>query len=322
MNKQEFLQADRRWTVWGCQSHEQYLEKYFLPGKFHSAVPEKVKEAYHTVERLIAYSYFYYPMTEEAGSKVSRIFEMAVRIRAQELGIATDKITKAGKIQPENLSVLIDNLRKYPESDQEWGEEWVDFKSLRNLYAHPGGPNYGGAVNLMAIVPMINIINSIFITTDWFKATRERVKALQDRAEFYSKGLYVLGLNGNRLLLTRAVPVMVSLDEKRSLWFLEPVGLKFPQNMDEYFAFNPIMIKLSDVVIKDASLYGYDYMKSIAITISPTDHPDDIACTKIYFEQQNTAREQVRIVHNQNTNYHLYYEREKFIYDEFWEVPV
>ena len=139
---------------------------------------------------------------------------------------------------------MIDNLRKYPESDLEWGEEWVDFKSLRNLYAHPGGPIYGGAVNLMEIVPMINIINSIFITTDWFKATRERVKVLQEKAKFYSKGVYVLDLFGTRLIVTRAVPIVISHDEKRTIWIMEPVGLKFPQTMEEYFAFDPIIFSL------------------------------------------------------------------------------
>lgn len=319
MNPQEFLQADRRWALWGCETHEQYLEKYFLPGRFHTAVPDKIREAFHTVERLIAYSFFYYPMEEEVGSKLSRIFEMAVRIRAQQLDIPLETKNKAGKIIPVSLGSLIEKLKINPSSDQDWAKEWMDFKSLRNLHAHPMGPNYGVAMNLRLVAPMINVINSIFIPKEWFRDTREKIKLLQERTEFYSKGIYVLDRSDHRIIITRAIPIVVSHDNKRSLWIFEPVGVKFPQNLDDYFVFNPILLNLADVVFDDESLCGYDYKNSITVTISPTYNQDDLAYTKSYFEQQNNAEEQVRMMHNQNTTYQLYYEREKFIYDEFWE---
>ena len=318
IHSQELLTPDRRWKVWGCQSHEQFLEKYFLPGKFYSTVPEKIKEAYLIVERLIAYSYFYYPLTEEAESKLSRIFEMALRIRAQELGIPTDKKIKTGKLIPENLSVLIEKLKKHSEIDQEWAEEWIEFKSLRNLFAHPLGPNYCGPINLLAIVPMINVINSIFISADWFKATRDRVNALQDRTKFYSEGVYVLTLSGCRYIIKRARPILVSHDEKRSLWMMEPIGLKFPQTMDEYFLFNPFILRISELTNDEESLHGIDYQHNQKFIITHSNHPSDLKCTKDYFEQMNTAEEQVRTVYYQNFYYHLNSERARFIYDEFW----
>jgi len=319
MNPYEFLQPDPRWAIWGCQTHEQYLEKYLLSGKFHSSVSVKIKEAYKTVERLIVYSYFYYPMEEEVGSKLTRIFEMAIRIRAQEHGIAIEKKNKTGKITPESLSALINKLKYHPSSHQEWAEEWVDFKNLRNLHAHPMGPNYGAAANLMLVAPMINVINSIFIEKEWFNAARDKVKVLQNKAEFYSKGVYVLDLSGRRLIITRAIPILVSHDERRSIWIMEPVGLQFPQNMEEYFSFNPIIIRLSDLYIDGESIKATDYVNDQRIIITPSDHPSDLAYTKNYFLQRNTAEEQVRIVYDQNFNYHLYYESQRFMYDEFWE---
>lgn len=318
MNPQEFLQPDHRWTVWGCQCHEEYLEKYFLPGKFHPAVPDKVKEAYQTVERLIAYSYFYYPMTEEASSKISRVFEMAVRLRAQQLGIATTNIKK-GRSVPTNLSILIQKLREFPESDQDWADEWVDFKSLRNMHAHPEGPNYGGAINLMSIVPMVNIINSLFIPAPWFQVARSKAKALQDSAAFYTKGVYVLSVSDTRYIITSAVPILVSHDELRSIWIMEPVGLKFPQTMDEYFEFKPFVFRLTELSIDEDGLRGRDYIHDKEISILPSDHPADLEYTKVYLQQMNSAEEQVRIFHNQHFNYHLYTERERFMYDEFWD---
>jgi hypothetical protein len=319
MSPQDFLQADRRWAVWGCHSHEQYLEKYSVTGKFHSAVPEKVKEAYHTVERLIAYSYFYYPMTEEAWSKLTRIFEMSIRNRAQQLGIATDKTTKTGRCIPENLGALINKLKIHPASHQEWVDEWMNVKTQRNLHAHPMEPNYGGPINLMMVVPMINVINSVFIDKEWFNAARERVRALQERAHFYSKGVYVLDLSGRRLIVTRAIPAVVSHDEKRSVWIMEPVGLQFPQTMGEYFSFDPILLRLTDICINKKFLKATDYLNNQKVVVTPSDHPSDLEYTKNYLRQMNTAEQKVLRVYNHNFIYHLYTERERFIYDEFWE---
>jgi hypothetical protein len=318
MSPQDFLQPDRRWALWKCQTHEQFIVKYFLPGKFHPAVPEKITEAYKTVERLIAYSYFYYPMTEEVGSKLTRIFEMAVRLRLEELSIKTEKMTKAGKLIPENLSVLIENLRNHPFSDKEWGKEWVDFKELRNLHAHPTGPNYGGDISLLAVAPMLNIINSIFITADWFSATRERLKVLQDKVDFYSKGVFVLNRSGIRLLITRAIPIVISHDEKRSIWIMEPIGLKYPQTMEEYSDFNPMVLRLTDLYIGEDSLNATDYLNNQKIIITPSAHPSDLEITKEYFKQMNTSAEELQRVFNQNSSYHIYYGQERFIYDEFW----
>jgi hypothetical protein len=320
MNPQEFLQADRRWTIWGCQSHEEYLEKYFLPGKFHPSVPDKVKEAYITVERLIAYSFFYYPMEEEVGSKLTRIFEMAIRLRAQSLDIPLETKDKHGRVVPVSLSSLITKLKMHHESDPDWANEWRDFKSLRNVHAHADGPMYGGAMHLSLVAPMINVLNSIFIPKEWFRTARAKITALQERAERFSRELCVL--YDRRALLTSAIPAAVSHDERRSLWMCVPVGKNFPLTLDEYKEFSPIILRLEDAVVNEDCITAWDYVNKCNIIISPTDKPANIAQTVKYLGQMNQADKQVSEVHQHIMSYHLYNARERFIYDEYWETEI
>jgi len=83
----EFHEPDSRWAGFGCSSYEHYLDRYLIRGKFHNKVPNAVTDAYITIEYLMAHAYYFYPMYDEALSKLLRTMEMAVKLRCKEIGI-------------------------------------------------------------------------------------------------------------------------------------------------------------------------------------------------------------------------------------------
>ena len=307
MDAETFLIPDPRWELWQCSTHQEYLNRFYIPGKFNSEVPKEVKAAYETVERLISYSYFYYPMTEEVISKMSRIFEMAVRKRAKALGIKTD-----------GLYNLIIKIKKHPDTDGEWAEEWDELKRVRDIYSHPENQNFFGPMSLRSVYPMINIINSIFCPRVLLEEARVRLDRLKKTMITFVDGVFIIEHQNVNFLIRSIIPVSVSHDNERSLWLILPVGNGFPKTMDEYNDMNPILLRLKGITYKDGILEAFKYPSNERIRLYRTDHPVNLKTASNYQRYITEADDDVQQVHLMNINFHLYYEREKFIYDEYW----
>ena len=149
MKADDLLIPDERWTIWNCHSFQEYLDRFFIPGKFHTGVPQKVKEAYLSVERLLGYSYYFYPLTEEVHSKMTRIFEMAVREKASIHGIEFKK-------ENPSLKEHCDAFEKHEVCNKNLLNEIRDIVNLRNIYAHPRNHNYSGPIALISIIRILN----------------------------------------------------------------------------------------------------------------------------------------------------------------------
>ena len=219
MNSEEHLKPDRRWEIWKCFTHQQYLDRFFLPARFHSMVPEKVQEAYKSVERLISYSYFYYPLTEEVHSKITRVFEMAVHLKAKQLNIISD--------QTSHLAGIINKFKHSDDFDDELIEALHRVRQLRNSFAHPEGLMYWGPVGYTNVIGIINIINRLFIPVNTFHEYITSANALKEKVEQILPGLTVFDDGITKYLIYRAMPLMVNPTKAKSVWLLLPVLLKF-----------------------------------------------------------------------------------------------
>ena len=82
-----FHKPDSRWTIWGADTYDAFIKLFMIYGKFHKDVPKKIVDDFQIVERLICYSYYYYPLIDEAFSKSTRVFESAVRLKLADLGL-------------------------------------------------------------------------------------------------------------------------------------------------------------------------------------------------------------------------------------------
>lgn len=121
-----YFEPDKIWNNLGINSQEDYIDKYMVKGRFHSLVPEKIVYEYKIVERLLFYSYFCYPLIDEAFSKSTRIFEASVTLRLQKEGLI-----KKGF---ESLSSKLKRLKEHCSIDL--FEQWEKARLLRNEFAH------------------------------------------------------------------------------------------------------------------------------------------------------------------------------------------
>ena len=105
-----YFQPHTLWKVFGAKNRKEYLEKYVIEGRFHSAVPQDVVEAYITAEYIMAHAYYHWAMYDEAPNKIYRIFEMAVKLLAKEKEIPLTITTRRGKVKDKKLYDLIEEV--------------------------------------------------------------------------------------------------------------------------------------------------------------------------------------------------------------------
>ena len=98
---------DSRWAV---SSRQVYEDRFVVKGKFHNLVPDDIIKEFEIAERLMAYSYYCYPMYDEAFKKLLGMTEMAVKLRCKQFGISLEYKDRNGKVRQRTLSYLIDQL--------------------------------------------------------------------------------------------------------------------------------------------------------------------------------------------------------------------
>lgn len=312
MDPELFLTPDHRWTIWGCSTLQEYLDKYFIPGKFHSDVPEKIKFAYLTVERLIAYSYFYYPLTEEIDSKLTRVFEMAVREKGTQLGLTF-------KRKFPTISDYIIEFKKFPEIDQELVYHMGGMKNLRNFYAHPDNSNYYGPAGFQKKFFYINFINRLFSPKEYYLSMIKKVSEMEDSFKDVYDGVFVYENDNKRFVLNAARPLSTAPLSNLSLWVFIPVLQTFPQSLDNYFETPPIFKKLINVRKTENGLVGLDAITSTEIKVYKSEKEKDFETSRFFKSQIDSSDISVRMFYTAFIDSSISLEKEKFIYSEFWK---
>lgn len=308
MDAEKCLTPDNRWTLWKCTTHQDYLDKFCIKGKFHSRVPDEIRSSYEIVERLIAYSYFHYPMIEEAISKMTRIFEMSVKIRAKLLGI-----------EGQSLNNCLNKLKNHPEIDPDMETEWLLLKDIRNLYAHPDSHFYSGPSPLRSLYSMINIINRLFCSRSLFEDCYNSTATMAEYFTSFNEGVFILEVNDLKRLIICARPYFISSDLTKSLWQMDPVGVLFPQKIHDYNDLNPIFARLTDLHIENEMIIAMDSITNSKVIIYKTTIEGNVTAADSFLQKYRSADESVRNLHDNNAKYHRYFEKQRFIYDEFWE---
>jgi hypothetical protein len=273
-------------------------------------VPEKVQEAYKSVERLISYSYFYYPLTEEVHSKITRVFEMAVHLKAKQLNIISD--------QTSHLAGIINKFKHSDDFDDELIEALHRVRQLRNSFAHPEGLMYWGPVGYTNVIGIINIINRLFIPVNTFHEYITSANALKEKVEQILPGLTVFDDGITKYLIYRAMPLMVNPTKAKSVWLLLPVLLKFPQNLDEFKEYKPFVLKLTQLRVGEKEVEGNNVDNGSTVKIYPTTAELEIDAFKKYEESYTTSDEEVKRIHGNMGNQTFFEVIDRFLYDEFW----
>lgn len=263
-----YLEPDDTWKIFGIKSESDFKEKYLLQGKFHSLVPKKIVEDYKLVERLLYYSYFHYPLIDEAFSKSTRIFEASVTLKIEIEGIKKEGF--------ETLHSKLNRLKKYCSNDL--FEQWKIAKELRNDFAHREAGIFMGITLMNAFKHNLNLINSIFLESATIIEKENHHKMLLEESEYLIKGHFVLEYNDERILICAARPFTTGIikNKGQSLWVFIPIsGDRIIEKTSDLP--NALILKLENIKITAIGISAVDSTTKKSVNIIKTDKFENVA---------------------------------------------
>ncbi|GET35238.1 hypothetical protein PbJCM13498_41010 [Prolixibacter bellariivorans] len=314
MEKQihKFSQPDETWAIWDIKSHEDFLSRFMVKGRFHKNVPEEISKEYEIVERLIYYSFYCYPLIDEAFSKATRLFEAGVKIRLNQLAITCN-----GKY--ESLKSKLEKLGKHTSVD--FYKEWDKAREVRNIFAHPEAGRLMGITVYRSFLQMVNILNTLFLDKEIVESNENHLIKLKKQTEKFKRKLFILELDSKRFLVWSIIPYSFfgTGNKAKSFWFFHPVLTSFPQTTDKINFDIPIFLRLTDVKITDSGIRGTDLISKRVVKAYKT---MDAANFKLY-ETHKLLRSSsdiaVKNLYLKFIEEELAYEIVKFLYFECWD---
>lgn len=251
----DYYKPDDRWETFGTISKDQYEEKYVVKGYFHDGVPNDVKDAFLTVEYLLAHAYYFWPMYDEAFNKTLRLLEMTIKLKAKQLGIPIERISKNGRSFDIKLIDVIEKICK--ESYYENLKNNLNrIRNIRNHQMHPASNSYMGGVGGLKgnIELFVNIINELFRSEEWMVAQFEQKQIIQKQLESFDNCLLVLDNNISKFLVSGHLGFGV-LDETLFL-ILNPILINTRKSLEEHKYSDPIAIAISNFEFQKDTLIG------------------------------------------------------------------
>lgn len=272
----EYLQPDTIWKVFGIKSQEDFIHKFITKGKFHKNVPEIIRKDFKLVEQLQFYSYYSYPLIDEAFGKSTRIFEASIDLKIADLGIE-----KKGF---ESLNSKIKRLERY--SSTELHKQWLHSKELRNIFAHHKAGRLMGITLLKAFKHINNMINSVFLQKKEITERENSFKKIANESEHLKKGLFIMEYNSNHYLIWSMIPYTSSNRNgiEKSFWVFHPVyGQKQIKEVSDFP--NPFKLNLKNLKINKYGLSASVIETNENITIIETNVKENIDKYKLHNEQ-------------------------------------
>ena len=250
-------------STWFIDSYEQFMEEFFRKGRFHKGVPESIVKDYELVERIMCYSYYYYPLYDEAFAKLTTIFEAAVNIRLKELNISNDPKRKF-----ESLDEKLQKLETY--TSKTTFDKWGRTRKIRNDFAHRKSGMFMGVALNHAFYSLINITNLLFIEKETLEQNESKLEYLEQKIKLYFNGPITLTHENEEHLYSSIEPVAMSLNSKRdtSLWSLKSSHTYSNSSGSD----NPICIELKNVKIDHDCIKGIVYNTNKEVLITKFDH--------------------------------------------------
>lgn len=273
MEETNYLEPDEIWKIFGVKSEKDFKGKYLLQGKFHSLVPEEIISDYKIVERLTYYSYFNYPLIDEAFSKSTRIFEASITLKLEMLGLKKDRF--------ETLTSKLNRLKELCSNDL--FEQWKIAKKFRNDFAHREAGVLMGISLINALKHNLNLINSVFLESSTILNKENNLKNLLQQSKHLEKGLFILEYKNTKILISGARPFTTGIINNlgKSLWvFIPIVGSKIIQQLSDFP--NPIILKLENVEIIDKGLKAIDTSTQELIQLTSTEKAENIEKLKLH----------------------------------------
>lgn len=316
----DLYEADETWWAIGIKSREEYVERYVLEGKFHGRVPEDVVNSFQTAEYLMAHAWYHYPMYDEAVKKLLGIFEMAVKLKWQELGFDLEFENKKGKKEAYKLGVLIDKICSL-EKEKELKEQLHKVRALRNYHSHPERYSFMGGIGQQSIIPLINILNILFLDGKAVQEAKQELIKIKEQYAQFNDGLFVLEREeGKGILIMQALPVDVFKVNGTwiSFWSFLPVLSNAYELLSNNKYPPPIIMGFSAVAVKDDGIVGKEQKTGYEVLTKPTSNPTNQEKLKQYQQEMSLLSEQQQLFYSWSVQRKVAEEVNKFKYLQYW----
>jgi hypothetical protein len=149
------LSMDLRWSIFASTQTFEMFCKDALPEIYlKPEVPDQVVKSMQLVKSLLEFSYFNYEFYDEAALRALLTFEMAVNIRAKEVGIFFT--------ENDSLKKKIDRFNR-AHYFEVYNDDYLNgIRKTRNLLIHTTSYGYAGPFKRHLIVQPLNLINDLY----------------------------------------------------------------------------------------------------------------------------------------------------------------
>lgn len=176
------LEKDERWTILAsnCKTLDDFVSKVIPKFYLWNSASDHVRNAFVRIRKLLIHSYYEYEFMDVAMHEIFLHFEMALKLRYEEL---------EGKAWKGTLQRLLSwfSDRGYFEVDH---DEYLDIvRRQRNLIAHPEQYTVSGISVFHPFSAVLGLINDVYANPE------ERKKRLAEQRKFneFLKGLTTAG---------------------------------------------------------------------------------------------------------------------------------
>lgn len=299
------------WTqLYGIQTHDEFMSKFLIQGKFHANVPAEIVKDFLTVEKLIEFSYYHYSFLDEAYSKSLRIFESAVKLRLKNLGYEINRFKSLGK--------LVKMLK--PHASEVFYNWWDVTREVRNEVVHSNSGTLLGIAVLNKIPLMVNAINSIFLEKEYFDLINAEFNRLNEKTELLLGKQMVLIIGKSRILVRDIFLgyIFQKNGVTHSLWTFYPVLESFPKSLQEAHECKPIFLRLKNIDFSGMRIAGNIMDSNEKIIVSITKQPNDLKAFEIHNQLMDDCNQNIKAYYFGILNKKSHQEVSKFMYEECW----
>jgi hypothetical protein len=317
-----YYQPDTIWRIFGAPTEAEYIQKFVVKGNFHAGVHEDVVKSYDVVEHIMALSYFHYPMYEVALQKLLGIYEMAVKLRSQQVGIVMDYTLKNGAKRKKELNKLIDELvdkALIPELKSVMHHT----RKIRNIFAHPDQYSLFGTLSHSVLIPLVNLLNQLFLPQSHHIENNEVLLKTKESFTISETDLFKLE-HKNQLILAYA-PKLLNTFKVGSTWVsaisFQPVLSKTKELLSEHKIPDGIIRFFKEVEITSKGIKAIDTESIQEILIERTTKTENLEVLKRHLKELKELNEldQVeRFIYSSSISDGIDREIQKFVYENCW----
>jgi hypothetical protein len=267
----------------------------------------------------MALAWYHYPMYDEAFKKLLAIFEIAIKLKCQQLGIPLEYHTTKGRKITYKLFELIDNICAHePEKEMQWQLHYA--RKLRNIQAHPERHSFMGALLYRPFISLLNAINLLFVAKETVISAKAALAKLKQQFSIFQEGLFVLEQEGKKYLLTKAEPMQSHhlTGTWYTCWSFQPVLTNLFEALSNHRYAPPMVLTLSNPQLNQGTLTGTELHTNSLIKLYPNTNPQNHQTLTQHQQDWHRLSETDKLIYQQNQQQELHKLLSQFMYKHCW----